>query len=215
MKNKNMIKILLAAVAVVACGVIYTLIAGAAGKTSEPVVYEAVAEEETSGNEDEEKASEPDVSPSENDAPSSRQICVHVCGQVVSPGVYYMSEGARIHQAVEMAGGLTAEADQSVINMASFVTDGMQVYIPDVEEAEKEGLRPGITDTEGTADGLVNINTADAAMLMTLPGIGKSKADAIIAYRNDNGTFQSIEDIQNVAGIKESSYSKLKDLIKV
>lgn len=149
---------------------------------------------------------------------AAETVCVYICGEVNTPGVYALSQGARIYEAVALAGGLTEDADDAVINQAEPVTDGMMIRIPAVgsdEAAEAaEALAAGYTvATDGTA--LVNINTADAAALTTLPGIGESKAAAIIAYRQENGAFASIEDLRNVSGIGDSTYERLSPLITV
>lgn len=145
-------------------------------------------------------------------------VCVYVCGEVMTPGVYELSEGARIYEAVMLAGGLTDEADSSVINQAELVTDGMMIRIPakgsdEAAAAEEAYVSGQVLSSDGTA--LVNINTADAAALTTLPGIGESKAAAIIAYRQENGRFTAIEDLRNVSGIGDSTYERLAPLITV
>ena len=144
---------------------------------------------------------------------SLSNLCVHVCGQVISPGVYYLKNGARVHEAISAAGGFSSEADIQYLNLAATVSDGEQIYIPSKEEVEsgKVSLSFGIQKD----DGLVNINKASLDDLKTLPGIGDVKAKAIISYRESIGQFGSIDEIKNVAGIKESSYEKIKDYIKV
>ena len=119
--------------------------------------------------------------------------------------------------AVEAAGGLAEDAAERGVNQAAPISDGMQIVIPTLEEAEQGIFSPdGVMEENGSGkDGLVDINTADAAELMTLPGIGQTRADAIVAYRQQNGKFQSIEDIMKVDGIKEGSFAKLKDRICV
>lgn len=130
------------------------------------------------------------------------EIYVYVCGEVVSPGVYTMDADARIYEAIELAGGLTDDADASVVNQAEAVSDGMMIQIPSVTY-----------DTEN--DTRVSINQASAEELMTLSGIGQSKADAIIAYREEYGAFTSVEDLMQIPGIKEGIFSKIKKQIKL
>ncbi len=149
-------------------------------------------------------------------------VYVYVCGHVNRPGVYAVSENTRIYGIINLAGGVREDADISQINQAEKVSDGQQIYVPSVEEMQKirEGGEeiPGAAAIQGSPaqdDGLVNINTADAAELQTLTGIGASRAQAIIDYRNENGSFESIEDIMNVTGIKEGMFSKIKNSIKV
>ncbi len=163
----------------------------------------------------------------------SRLIYVHVCGEVKEPGVYGLEEGSRVYQAVEAAGGLTDEASEECLNMALPLEDGLQVYVPDQEEAKElgagagteagagflsRGLTPGTEVQAGPGSSgarRVNINTATREELMTLPGIGESRAEAILAYRREAGPFQTIEDIMRVSGIKEAAFQKIKEDITV
>ena len=151
--------------------------------------------------------SEPLMSNSyETESESLEIICVYVCGCVINPGVVYVEQGARICDAISLCGGLTDDAALDMINQAEIMTDGQKIYGP----AIGENVVP-----EGNTSGLVNINTADKSSLMTLPGIGESRAEAIIQYRETEGAFQTIEEIMNVSGIKESAYNKIKDYICV
>ena len=136
-------------------------------------------------------------------------IYVHVCGAVKQPGVVMLAEGSRALDAVDAAGGFTLDAMQDYVNLAAVVLDGEKLYIPTQEETKDFVVK---TEPE---DGLINLNTADKSLLCTLPGIGESRATQIIAYREANGRFKSIEEIMKVAGIKESTFSKLKNLITV
>ena len=197
MNNRKLIKILLAVLCFVAAGVLFSYLSkkppAEAETASAAMESEAVSEEESTFE-------------------TQAKVCVHVCGSVQHPGVYYLEDGARIHEAVEMAGGLTEDAAGDVINLAEVISDGEKIYIPSQEEA-----KAGYTPEEKTQkdDGLVNINTASLEELKKLPGIGDIKAEAIIKYREESGSFNSIEDIRNVSGIKDSSYEQIKDLIKV
>lgn len=167
---------------------------------------------------------------------------VYVCGEVAEPGVYVLESGDRIYEAVEMAGGMTADAGTCAVNLAESVYDGLMVYIPDSEEAaEMAGsmtLAEGgivsaggsVTSAGGSAgngkgtsggtassqeDGRLNLNTASLAELMTLSGIGQTRAQAVVNYRDAHGGFSSVEEIMNVDGIKEGLYNRIKDQIKV
>lgn len=153
---------------------------------------------------------------------------VHVCGAVAAPNVYELDYGSRIVDAVLLAGGFTDEADADYINLAQKVSDGMRIYIPVVGEVintpvssemvtdSNDYTSGGVASSTGNAGAkLVNINTADEGELMTLPGIGQSKASKIIAYREKNGAFGKISDIMNVDGIKNGMYDKIKELITV
>lgn len=137
-------------------------------------------------------------------------ICVHVCGAVQQEGVYELPAGSRYEQAIQAAGGFSELADRSALNLAAVVSDGEQIRVLTKEEAQ--ACR---ASAEETSDGRVNINTASREELMTLPGIGEARAEAIIAYREEHGEFQNIEDIMQVSGIKEGAFEKLKAKIKV
>lgn len=133
-------------------------------------------------------------------------ICVDVCGAVENPGVYYLNPGARVYEAVQMAGGLALDADRDTVNQAEMLKDGAKIRIYSIEEAEK------LQDSQAEP-GLVNLNTADVAALCTLSGIGEARAKDIIAYREAHGDFQTVEEIMNVSGIKEATFYKIKDKI--
>ena len=133
-------------------------------------------------------------------------IVVYVCGEVKHPGVYELEAGSRIYQAIEKAGGLTAKNEKNTLNLADHLSDGQMITV--VSETETDVA-------EAKEDARVNINTAEKDLLMTLPGIGASKAEAIVAYREDQGTFASTEDILNVSGIGNGVYEKIKDLIRI
>ena len=140
-----------------------------------------------------------------------------ICGAVENPGVYELEDGARICDLVKLAGGLTAEADLNVLNQAEKVTDGMKVRVYTKEEAVDLSVQTdiGMITTEETESGRININTADQTQLVTLSGIGAARAADIIAYRTEHVNFQTIEEIMNVSGIKESTFQKIKDQIVV
>lgn len=154
-------------------------------------------------------------------------IYVYVCGAVVSPGVIRLPADARVCDAIEAAGGLTEDADGIHTNLAGALTDGQQITVPTVSEAaEMDFPQPAAGGTAGAAgtgpqagntaeSSLVNINTADAATLQTLSGIGAARAADIIAYREENGGFSCIEDITKVSGIGDRMFQKIKDRITV
>ncbi len=146
-----------------------------------------------------------------------RQIYVYVCGAVNRPDVYQAEEGSRLFELIEMAGGLTPEAAPSSLNLARIVADGEQIRV-----FTEEDLAQGMTvvsemDTalSGAGSGLVNINTASLSELTGVSGIGESRAQAIIDYREKNGAFRSIEEIKKVDGIKDGLFSKIKDSITI
>lgn len=135
---------------------------------------------------------------------------VHICGEVENPGVYQLPQGSRIFEAVEAAGGFTEDAAQSSMNLAEKVADGMQIVILSREEMDVQE-----SAAKEAATGRININTASREQLMTLPGIGESRADDIIRYREESGGFTTIEDIKKVSGIKDAAFQKIKDRITV
>lgn len=146
-------------------------------------------------------------------------IYVYVCGQVRTPGVYSLDEGSRLFEAVDLAGGILPEGDLTRINLAAVLADGQKIYIPsaaeaetmqDAEEFSEESEKSG--DVSGQR---VNINRASKETLMTLPGIGEAKAEAILAYRQAEGDFESPEALMNVPGIKEGVFAKIKDRIAI
>lgn len=152
---------------------------------------------------------------------SAAEVYVDVDGAVVRPGVYRLKDGARVSQAIDAAGGLTAEADVTGLNRASKVADGQKIYVPKVGEQQTVsadgGADGGAVLASGANDvaGLVNINTASAAELQTLSGIGPSMAQSIIDERTKNGAFASVDDLMRVSGIGEKKLAKIKDCICV
>ena len=154
------------------------------------------------------------------------KVIIHVVGEVNSPGVVTLEEGARIIDAINAAGGKTEEADLSKINLAYVVEDGTQIYIPRINEnlnqveliSTEAGQSVVINNSninEEENNTKVNINTANKEKLETLPGIGETTAQRIIDYREQNGKFTKIEDLQNVSGIGEAKFNSLKDKITV
>lgn len=140
-------------------------------------------------------------------------IYVYVCGEVMSPGVYALTEGSRIYEAVEAAGGFTDEAAEQSLNLAAMVSDGMQITVYSMKEAET--LQESAAGKTGAAGSFVNLNTATKEELMTLKGIGEAKAEDILRYREKSGGFKRIEDIMKVPGIKDAGFQKIKDSITV
>lgn len=180
--------------------------------------------EETALAEEQENTPVPSEIPKTTEPPKKQEIYVDVCGAVAEPGVFCLPEGSRVFQAIEAAGGFLPEAAENYVNRAQGLSDGEQLYVPTKEEAltmertdavssgeEKDEAPEGGTEHAGK----VNLNTADETELCTLTGIGASKAKAIIAYREENGPFASIEDLMKVEGIKEGTFHKIKDEIEV
>ena len=145
------------------------------------------------------------------------ECVVHVCGAVNAPGVYVMPGESRIWDAVERAGGFSESADQAYLNLAQEITDGMKIEVPTFEEAQllRESGQGAERSQESAASGKVNLNTATKEELMSLRGIGESRAEDIIRYRENFGPFERIEDIMNISGIKEAAFQKIKESIAV
>ncbi len=170
---------------------------------------------------------------SETDVMSA--IAVYVCGAVMEPDVYYLPEGARIYDAIKASGGFAPNADTQWLNQAQLVSDGEMLLVYTLDETarmQEEGVKRGssasggVSSATGSGDNpsrisaggdstVVNLNTGSKEQLMTLPGIGESKADAIIRYRTETGPFASVEDVMNISGIKNSTFDKIKDRITV
>jgi competence protein ComEA len=151
-------------------------------------------------------------------AASGAAIFVHILGAVARPGLYELREGARGLDAVAAAGGFTAEADQSGLNLARFLSDGEQVVVPVVGAAPPAGPpggAPGGSTGATAVAGKVNLNTADAAALETLPRVGPAMAARIIAWRTENGRFTAVEDLLSVTGIGDKTFEGLRDLVTV
>ncbi len=145
----------------------------------------------------------------------SETIYVYVCGAVETPGVYELKADARVYNAIACAGGLKEDADPDYINQAKLLSDGEQIYIPTQEEVAQGGISEQIAKSSGDTEGKIDINIATKEELMTLNGIGESRAENILRYRQEQGGFQCIEDLMNVEGIKEGIFQKIKDSITV
>lgn len=197
--------------------------------------------ESNAGDTDQNRKAEPSAGSTDrtelSDASSeeAKNLVVHICGAVSAPGVYELPAGSRIIDAVEAGGGFLPEAEEACCNLAEEIVDGCQIYImtksescADGQTEKKAGIQTSPDSDMQTTDknvrsnsapalenGLVNLNTADVAALMTLPGIGESRAKAIISYREQHGAFAQIEDIMKISGIKQAAFSKIKDKITV
>ncbi len=148
-----------------------------------------------------------------NNSNSGKAIKVHIVGEVHNPGVYEISSESRIADVIEIAGGETSEADLSKLNLAQYVTDTEQIYVPRLGELLENNSN---TDKKAnTVSNLININEADVSELTKLPGVGDVIANNIVKYREENGKFNSKEEVKNVTRIGEKSYEQIKDLITV
>lgn len=212
--------------AAILTGVLLCMTAGCGGK-EEPATLEEVRETQDKDASEEQKKPEESETPQADadsrepeDTDTDGVIYVFVCGQVTEPGVYELSKGSRICEAITAAGGMLETAATDWVNQAEVAEDGQKIYVPSKDEAESmpdgqmraDGQTMGAA---GTGDGKVHLNQASREELMTLTGIGETKADAIIRYRESNGGFRSLEELMQVEGIKEGTYNKIKDSIAI
>ena len=140
-------------------------------------------------------------------------IFVDIKGAVKNPGVYQMKVGDRVKDALDAAGGLTAEADSQKVNLAQRVEDQMVIVVPKVGEEGAAAIPAGATSKEAAKEGKVNINTATVEELKTLKGVGEKKAEAIIEYRKKNGSFKTKEDLMKVRGIGKKLFDSFQERI--
>jgi len=150
--------------------------------------------------------------------PTSPLIAVHISGQVYSPGVYYLAPGSRVQDALLVAGGCTEQADADQINLAARLNDGQKLYIPakgEVLNVNNPIQTPLPTNSSWELPAVIDLNLASQQELESLPGIGPTKAREIIAYRQKNGRFVTIEEIQNVPGIGAALFNKIQPYITV
>ena len=210
-------------VMVVVIIVTLTLFLSGCEKEKEASGIEEISLEETAESgetEEEDLSGETQEEDKEESGEEPGSIFVYVCGQVAAPGVYELPGDARVYQAIEMAGGTLEGASPESLNLAQQAEDGQKIYVPTEEEAQTgaalQDTMGGVQDMASDQEaGKVNLNTAGLEELMTLTGIGQTRAEAILAYREEEGVFRSPEDIMNVEGIKEGIYEKLKDEITV
>lgn len=143
-------------------------------------------------------------------------VLVDIKGAVPMPGLYKMEEGDRVMDVIDQAGGLLEDADEKQVNFAQKLSDEMVIHIPVKGEFVQDAPQiASTTSPGGQGDRKVNINKADLTELQTLPAIGPAKAQAIIDYREKEGPFRQVEDLQNVSGIGEKTFEKLHELISV
>ena len=179
-----------------------------------------------SGSSDQKKEQMAEDSEKKEETTAGKICYVHICGAVKCPGVYELMPDGRLYEAIQMAGGLTDDAAGEALNQAERIEDGSRIYVPTKDEvrngtAEPEYVARNAADAETSEDvntddtGKVNINTASKEQLMALTGIGEAKAASIIRYREEHGSFQKVEDLMEVEGIKEGVFQKVKDQIKI
>ncbi|MCI8292677.1 MAG: ComEA family DNA-binding protein [Hespellia sp.] len=179
-------------------------------------------EESTAEKEPTEEASQEQGTLETRDSLQPQEIYVYVCGEVQIPGVYVLEADSRVCDALVAAGGMTDVAADTWLNQAQVLTDGEKIYVPSEEEAKEletssgqDGSGVNQTNAGQVDSEKVSLNRAGKEALMTLPGIGETKAAAILSYREKNGGFRSVEELMQVEGIKEGTYEKLKEYISL
>lgn len=156
-----------------------------------------------------------DPASSETAAAPSGEVVVDVAGRVRRPGIVTLPAGSRVHEAIDAAGGLKGRVDTAGLNLARVLTDGEQILVGAAPAATAASPATGAA-APGAAPGvLINLNTADAAALDTLPGVGPVTAQAILTWREENGPFRSVDDLLDVKGIGEATLAELRDLVSV
>ena len=143
--------------------------------------------------------------------PDETEIVVYISGHVNEPGVYTLASPARVNDAVEAAHGLAADADREAINLAAPLEDGAHVQVP----APGEVTVSGLTGTESSEGGLININSAESEQLQQLPGIGPKLAESIVQWRETNGAFASVDNLLDVPGIGDGKLEQLREFATV
>lgn len=222
--KKNKIIIILGVLIIISLGIYFVY-----SKTDETQFFSY--EDGIENTKDENNKSENNELNNKNE--EKNKIVIDICGSIANEGILELDENSRISDAIEKAGGLKEGADLSQINLAFILSDGMKVYIPNIKDKESDNKNEdktniyitkesGVNTIVGTSENnnqisnmKININTADINELDKLPGIGDSTAQKIIDYRNENGKYNSIEDVKNVKGIGDSKFDKIKEFIIV
>lgn len=189
-----------------------SVLAGCGTKPEEILLAADASVQQEAPSQKQDSIQELSVTEPQEDLVQADTIFVYVCGAVCSPGVYELPADSRAYEAVAQAGGMSEDAAGTAVNLAEVLTDGQKLQIPfqgEVSDAQ-------VSDSgEVTTDSRVNINTASLEELMTLKGIGQTRAEQILEYREKHGSFASSEAIMNVDGIKQGTYDKIKDNIRV
>lgn len=231
MDKKRIIKTVSAVCFVIVCGLLYVVVCKPFG-TSPELVFDKQTDALQSATENvpissvlqekaEGEAGKELVKGDTEDETVGAMLYVHVCGAVLKEGVYALSAGSRVTDAITAAGGFREDADVSFHNLAAMLTDGRKIYVPTMEETKEFSLSERTEGTEngllgaygGTVEKKVNLNTAGLAELMTLSGIGEAKAESILKYREKVGRFQTVEELKKVSGIGDAMFERIRDEI--
>jgi len=218
---KNNIYIVLGVLCVVVIGIIYIATSGQTGRSvidaADTIYNPTVLAQQYEPAATEAPAVEPP--PIHPDEPIA--IIVHIVGEVNHPGVFQLTDGDRVYDALQMAGGATAYADLARINLASFLRDAMQIIVPAIGDdiydvfIYADAAETPAANAPAQIGGLVNINTAALAELQTLPGVGPILAGNIIEFRETHGSFSSVEELINVSRIGPATLDRLRDLVTI
>jgi len=217
---KDNIYIVLGVLCVIIVGVIYITTRGQTGRgiieAADTIYNPIVLEQQYEPAIPEPAIAEVQLTPDEPIA-----IFVHIVGEVNNPGVFQLADGTRVYDVLQMAGGATAYADLTRINLASFLRDAMQIIVPaigdDISDVfiYADATESPAVHTPAQAGGLINVNTASLAELQTLPGVGPVLAENIIEFRESHGNFSSIDELMNVARIGPATLDRLRDFVTV
>lgn len=142
-------------------------------------------------------------------------LVVHVAGEVVAPGVYELPAGARMVDAIDAAGGPSSRADTDAINLATPLADAQQVFVPRKGAPVRRVTESGASADDTARDNTINVNTASASALETLPGVGPQTAQAIIEHRTKNGPFLAVDELLNVRGIGPAKLAAMRAKVRV
>ena len=149
----------------------------------------------------------------------TEKMKIHITGEVNNEGIVELEEGARIDDAIKIAGGITGLADLSKVNLAYELSDGQKIYIPskneEIEEYVESEAGENVLEESEVSQGKININIADSSALQAINGVGESLANKIIAYREENGKFKSVDELKNVSGIGDKKFEDIKDKVVV
>lgn len=218
-KDRMILLVLVSAILILGAALIITVVKPKQKEQTPEIdlIEELMADQKEEGSEEQFEPSSNTQTHQRPVVESLQEVVVDIKGEIDSPGVYQLKEGSRIIDVIEKAGGLLTEADTTSVNFAQLVTDQMVIYIP--KEGEESLFNQAnmneIQESSSQVEKQIDLNKAEKDSLMSLNGIGSSKADSIIAYREEYGFFQTIEEIKNVSGIGDATFEKLKDAITV